>query len=176
MRFLQPSLSSAASRASSHVSSNPRKSSRMVSGQLFLGFPLPHFRPGVQYISCLALLFLFILATWPNHVSPFLLMMQPSSSCLVLSLIVLFGMMHRPTEYSHIFSKFIHPHFRKIYKLSPLFSFKLRFFAQFAFCFPLFWAWCIMRYALHVLEAPVVVCWQLALLFVQSGVKRCPCE
>src|SRR6218665_332797 len=43
MRFLQPSLSSAALRASSHVSSNPRRSSRMVSGQYFLGLLLPRF-------------------------------------------------------------------------------------------------------------------------------------
>src|SRR6218665_2112163 len=50
MRFLQPSLSSAASRASSHISSNPRRSSRMVSGQFFLGFPLPLFRPGVHAV------------------------------------------------------------------------------------------------------------------------------
>src|SRR6218665_2459800 len=48
MRFLQPSLSSAASRASSHVSSNPRRSSRMVPTQFFLGLPLRLFRPGVQ--------------------------------------------------------------------------------------------------------------------------------
>src|SRR6218665_1145553 len=93
MRFLQPSLSSAASRASSHVSFNPLRSSRMVSGQFFLGLPLPLFCHGVQFITCLSFLFLFILATCPNHVSLFLLMMLPSSSCLVLSLIILFGIL-----------------------------------------------------------------------------------
>src|SRR6218665_2668946 len=45
MRFLQPPLSSAVSRASYHVSFNPCRSSRMVSGQFFLGLSLPLFRP-----------------------------------------------------------------------------------------------------------------------------------
>src|SRR6218665_2350687 len=93
MRFPQPSLSAAASRASSHVSSSILRSPRMVSGQFFLGLPLPLFRPGVQFNTCLAFLFMFILATCPSHVSLFLLMMQPSSFCLVLSLIILFGIL-----------------------------------------------------------------------------------
>src|SRR6218665_540644 len=95
MHFLQPSLSSAASRASSHVSSSILRSSRMVSGQFFLGLPLPLFRPGVQFNTCLAFLFMFILATSPNHVSLFLLMVQTSSSCLVLSVITLFVILSR---------------------------------------------------------------------------------
>src|SRR6218665_3023418 len=63
MHFLQPSPSSAASGASSHVSSNPRRSSRMVSGQFFLGLPLSHFLPepsssfGWLFYSC---------AFWPR--------------------------------------------------------------------------------------------------------------
>src|SRR6218665_596650 len=98
MRFLQPSLSSAASRASSHDSSSILRSSRIVSGQFFLGFPLPLFRPGVQgrkrgrgrlvwlFYSC---------SFWPHDptTSVFFLIMQPRSSCLVLSLIILFGIL-----------------------------------------------------------------------------------
>src|SRR6218665_885957 len=62
MRFLQPSLSSTASRASAHVSSSILRSPRMVSGRFFLGLPLPLFRPGVQFNTCLAFLFaLFLL-------------------------------------------------------------------------------------------------------------------
>src|SRR6218665_262601 len=38
-------LSSAASRVSSHVSSCPRRPSWMVSGQFFLGIPLPFLLP-----------------------------------------------------------------------------------------------------------------------------------
>src|SRR6218665_1767773 len=34
----------------------------MVSGQFFLGLPLPLFCPGVQFNTCLAVLFMFILA------------------------------------------------------------------------------------------------------------------
>jgi len=45
MPFLQASLSSAASRASSHVSFNPRRSSRMVSGQFLSVFLSPFFTP-----------------------------------------------------------------------------------------------------------------------------------
>ena len=85
MYFLQPPLSSATSRKFTHVSSSPRRSSQMVSGHFSLGLPLPRFPPGSQFITCLVLL-----AMWPSHVSLFLPMMQPSSSCLVLSLILLF--------------------------------------------------------------------------------------
>ena len=88
MHFLKTSLSSA---ASSHVSSNPRRSSRMVSGQFFLSLPLPLFPPGAQFITCLALLSLFILVIWPNHVSSSLsssdaaqfLLPRSFSDCLV---------------------------------------------------------------------------------------------
>jgi len=65
----------------------------MVFGQFFLGLPIPNFPPGAQIVICLALLFLFILVIWPSHISLFLLMMLPSSSCLVLSMIVLFGIL-----------------------------------------------------------------------------------
>src|SRR6218665_1417019 len=95
MRFLQPSLSSAASRASSHVSSNPRRSSRMVPTQFFLGLPLRLFRPGVQGST---VLFGFSIRVHAGH------MTQPRQSfpsddaaqvlsCLVLSLIILFGIL-----------------------------------------------------------------------------------
>lgn len=46
-------------------------------------FPFPFFSPGFQFITCLVLLSLLILATLPNHVSLLLLTMQPSSSCPV---------------------------------------------------------------------------------------------
>lgn len=47
--------------------------------------------PGSQFSTCFALLSLLILATCPNHISIFLLKMQPSPSCPVLSLIIVFG-------------------------------------------------------------------------------------
>lgn len=50
-RFLHPSMFFAASKASSHVSPNPRISSRMVSSQFFLDLPFPSFlRSQLHYL------------------------------------------------------------------------------------------------------------------------------
>ena len=54
----------------------------MVSGQFFI---LPFFL-GAQFnefITCLALLSLLIIATCPSHISLFLLLMQPSITTLM---------------------------------------------------------------------------------------------
>ena len=80
----------AASRASFHVRFSPSRSSRIVSGQFFLGLPLPFFPPGTQYMTYFALPSSLILAPWSSHVYLLLLMMQPNSSWPVFSLITVF--------------------------------------------------------------------------------------
>src|SRR6218665_3884633 len=85
MRFLQPSLSSAASRASSQVSSSILRSPRMVSGQFFFGLHLPLFAP--ESSSTLVWLF-YSSPFWPNDPTT-----SVFSFCLVLSLIILFGIL-----------------------------------------------------------------------------------
>ena|SRR6218665_1939573 len=88
--FLKPSMSSAASRALPHASSNPRRSSRTVSGQIFLGFPFSLFLP--EPSSSLVWLF-YSCSFWPHDKATSVIfppMMQPSSSCPVLYRILLF--------------------------------------------------------------------------------------
>src|SRR6218665_3796379 len=61
--FLHPYLSLAALRASFCVRCSPFRSSRVVSGQFFLGLNLPVFPSGTHFMTCLALLSSPILAT-----------------------------------------------------------------------------------------------------------------
>src|SRR6218665_894043 len=88
MRFLQPSLFYAESRASSHVSSNSRRSSRMISGQFFLGLPLFP----VHRLFGSSVLVRSDHMTQPRQSFPSD-DAAPSSSYLFLSLIVLFGIL-----------------------------------------------------------------------------------
>src|SRR6218665_327264 len=88
MRFLQPSLFYAESRASSHVSSNSRRSSQMISGQFFLGLPLFP----VHRLFGSSVLVHSDHMTQPRQCFPSD-DAAPSSSYLVLSLIVLFGIL-----------------------------------------------------------------------------------